>query len=421
MVGFDFFPKEPVVTVVGMGYIGLPTAVLFAAANLDVIGFDIDEKTIKQLQAGNITIMEPGLQEIFSQALNEKKITIKNKLGTSDVFIICVPTPFSLQPDGSKVADLSFVERASVMVGAYLKKGDVVVLESTVPPGTTEEVMGPLLEKCSNLKLINEDFYIAHCPERVLPGNMIMELHENDRIIGSSNAKVCDFLKYIYGKIVTKGHIWITDTKTAELCKLAENTYRDINIAYANELSMICDELDIDVWQLIKLANRHPRVNIMNPGPGVGGHCLAVDPWFIVERVPEKSQLIRKAREINEYKPEWIVDKIEKILKINAEHPSDVLIAILGLAYKADIDDLRESPSVHIAHKLQERGYSIIACEPSIPILDKYKEIPIVTLAEAKNKADFFVYSVNHACFEGFGRGIDKNKILDITGSINFS
>ncbi|QVL37698.1 nucleotide sugar dehydrogenase [Aminirod propionatiphilus] len=404
------------ISVVGMGYIGLPTSTLFASVGFNVEGFDVNYKLIESLQKGRITIVEPHLQELFSDVLNKRTLKPVNRLDYSDIFIICVPTPFLIDSEGSKVADLSYIERASEMVGSKLKTGSIVVLESTVPPGTTMNIMSPILERASGL-IQGKDFFVAHCPERVLPGNMLAELRRNDRIIGSSDPNVGQLLREIYGYIVTEGHIFITDDKTAELCKLVENTYRDINIAFANELSMICDDLSIDVHGLISLANHHPRVNIMNPGPGVGGHCLAVDPWFIVEKSPQKSCLIRQARKINEYKPEWIVTKIQERLYSLFSDRKDITLAIFGLAYKPDIDDLRESPSVYIALKLKKIGYQVIASEPNVDF-ECYKGIPLFSAKEALEKADFVIYSVPHSIFREFISEINLKNNFDITGTI---
>ena len=405
---------DKTITVVGMGYIGLPTATLFASAGYRVKGYDINENTINTLKTGKITIVEPGLQDLFSLVINEGKLEPSNEIESSDLFIICVPTPF-INDNGVKKADLTFVESAAKNVGSHLQKGNMVVLESTVPPGTTGEVMVPILEEESGLKC-REDFFVAHCPERVLPGNMLFELRHNDRIIGIQDEGTGLILKKIYSSIVTDGNIYITDDKTAELCKLVENTYRDVNIAFANELSMLCHEMDINVWELINLANKHPRVNIMKPGPGVGGHCLAVDPWFIVDRVPKESRIIRTCRETNEYKTEWVIERIQK--KINDEfgETKNIIVGILGLAYKPDIDDLRESPALHIAMSLHETGYEVLACEPHISMNSGFNGIELVEFTDLIQKADILIYAVAHSKFKQASGLIDSKPVFDAVG-----
>lgn len=402
------------ITVVGMGYIGLPTATLFASAGYKVKGYDINKKTINTLKTGKITIVEPGLQHLFSLVISEGKLEPTTKLESSDLFIICVPTPF-INDNGVKKADLKFVESAARSVGSHLHKGNMVVLESTVPPGTTGEVMVPILEEVSGLKC-GEDFFVAHCPERVLPGNMLYELRHNDRIIGIQDEGTGHILKKIYSSIVTDGNIYITEDKTAELCKLVENTYRDVNIAFANELSILCHEMDINVWELINLANKHPRVNIMKPGPGVGGHCLAVDPWFIVDRMPEQSKIIRTCRETNEYKTEWIIERIKEKIHQEFGDKGEITVGILGLAYKPDIDDLRESPALHIATKLHEDGYEVIACEPHVPLNRGFDGIELTEFSKLIERSDFIVYAVAHSKFKQASGLIDSKPVFDAVG-----
>jgi len=406
--------KELKITVVGMGYIGLPTATLFASAGYKVMGYDIDEHTINTLESGKITIVEPGLQELFSTVISKGALKPTNILEPSDLFIICVPTPFSTT-DGERKADLSYVRHASEEIGRVLKRGNIVVLESTVPPGTTSHIVAPILEKTSGLTQ-EADFFTAHCPERVLPGKMLYELRHNDRIIGSDDEETGNILKEIYSSIVTDGHIYLTDDKTAELCKLVENTYRDVNIAFANELSMICDKLGIDVWKLIRLANKHPRVNIMRPGPGVGGHCLAVDPWFIVEQVPELAKVIRTCRETNEYKTQWITEKIDERIHSELGDRKGIKVGILGLAYKPNIDDLRESPALHIASSLCGKGYKVLACEPNIAQDRKFEGIDLVDLTDLVERSDFVVYAVAHTKFAYALPFIGGKPIFDAVG-----
>jgi len=411
----DRIDKSTNITIIGMGYIGLPTATMFAAAGYKVKGFDVNKIVIDTLKSGKIHIVEPDLQGLFKSVLDSGNLIPTDTLEESDVFIICVPTPFKEDLD-KKQADLSYVESASREVGRVLKRGDLVILESTVPPRTTDDIMGKTLEEESSLR-INEDFLVAHCPERVLPGKILHELRNNDRIIGVSNKKAGELTKELYSSIVTGGNIYLTDTVTAEMCKLVENTFRDINIAFANELSIICDELDINVWELVQLANKHPRVNILDPGAGVGGHCLAVDPWFIVEKFPKTARLIRTARETNDYKPKWIVKKVVEDIqkKLSAKK---ITIGILGLAYKPNIDDLRESPALEIAKGLLELGYNVIACEPNSE-QSEINSIANLNLDEMIDKSNYLVYAVPHNQFkDGYKDKIRAKPFFDAVGEM---
>lgn len=344
------------ITVVGLGYIGIPTAITLADAGFSVCGFDVNEKVIDSLSAGKLHIVEPGLPEAFKNALAGGRLTFEKQLTPADVFYISVPTPFSME-NGKPKSDISYVEAAAHSVGKVLREGNLVILESTVPPKTTEK-MTAILEQESGID--SGKFYTAHCPERIIPGNMLYELKHNDRIIGSSSKEGQKIAAGIYQKMLDGGKIHITDDITAEMCKLAENTFRDINIAYANELSVICDKLGIDVFELISLANCHPRVNILTPGVGVGGHCIAIDPWFLCDCFPDEAKVIEAARRRNDAKPYFVADKAEQALN----YDKTKTIAVLGLSYKANIDDFRESPSVVLAHELEIRGYKVIACEP---------------------------------------------------------
>ena len=296
------------ITVVGLGYIGLPTAVVMAGAGHHVKGFDAKKEVCESLCGGRIHIVENHLQEAFTEVRENGCLEITDEISASDIYVVCVPTPFQ-EEENEKVADLSYVESAAKEVAKVLKKGDLVILESTVPPHTTA-MMTKILAEESGLE--KSDFYTAHCPERVLPGRILYELKHNDRIIGAEDPKAAQITKELYETFVVEGHCYVCDDVTAELCKLAENTFRDINIAYANQLSMLCEKAGIDVFRLIELANKHPRVSILTPGLGVGGHCLAVDPWFIVEKYGEDATLIRTAREINEKKPLWVKDQVLK-------------------------------------------------------------------------------------------------------------
>lgn len=401
------------ITIVGMGYIGLPTSIAFANVGFKVKGFDVNEEVINTLKSGKIHIVEPDLQEAFKKVLDNGNFIPVNNLEESDVFIICVPTPFK-NNEKEKIADLSYVESASEIVSKYVRNGNLVILESTVPPMTTEEIMGKTIEKNTELK-INDDFYVAHCPERVLPGKILYELKHNDRIIGASNKKAEEITKKLYENILEEGKAYTTDTNTAEMCKLVENTYRDINIAFANELSVICDKAGIDVFELISLANKHPRVNILTPGVGVGGHCLAVDPWFIVEKFPNEAKVIRSSREVNDYKPQWVVKKIEE--KIKNDFDKKPIIGILGLAYKPNIDDLRESPSIEIALTLKEKGYDVIACEPNVE-KEEIKGIKNYDLEDIIKEADYLVLTLAHKEFKEKKELLKNKKVYNIIGSI---
>ena len=324
------------ISVVGLGYIGLPTAIILGLNEHNVRGFDIDESIVTKLNEGHIHIVEKGLQPLFEEVIEDGNFKAYSELQESDIYIISVPTPFR-EGRADKVADLSYVENAAEMVAEKLKEGDLVILESTVPPGATRRMTDLLAEKSG---LSRESFYTAHCPERVLPGNIMYEMEHNDRIIGAEREESALKAKELYETFLKGGMIFVTDDVTAEMCKLVENSYRDVNIAFANELSIICDKLKIDTRNLIELANKHPRVNILSPGIGVGGHCLAVDPYFITGEFKEESALIDTARQVNSFKPLYISKRIEDMVDGN----KDAKIAILGMSYKPDIDDFRESP-----------------------------------------------------------------------------
>ena len=399
--------KDLTITILGMGYIGLPTAIAFAKVGFSVRGFDVNKKVIETLKSGKIHIVEPSLQEAFEEVLKSKKLIPVDKLEKSDVFIIAVPTPFKKDHE-DKIADLSYVESASKLVATVLEENNLVILESTVPPMTTK-LMTDILEKESRIS--RDKFMSVHCPERVLPGRILYELEHNDRVIGAERREAGEYTKLIYDVMVKEGTCYITDDITAEMCKLVENTFRDVNIAFANELSVICDKLGIDVFKLIKLANKHPRVNILTPGAGVGGHCLAVDPWFIVEKFPKEANVIREARLINDYKPRFIANKVDEILKGNKE----LTIGVLGLAYKPDIDDLRESPAMEIAEILRDRGYKIVGCEPNVDSKE-VNGFKLYTLDEIVEKANYLVLAQGHREFKEKIKLLNSKKIYDCLG-----
>ena len=376
------------ITVMGLGYIGLPTAITLAEAGFEVCGFDVNKKTIETLQGGHIHIVEPGLQEAFEKAVAHGHLHFSDTLGKSDVFYISVPTPFYRDETGSHKADLKFVESAGRMAGKVLEAPNLVILESTVPPHTSE-MLARVLSEESGIPM--EKIHVAHCPERVIPGNMMYELKNNDRIVGARTPEAAEMAASIYEKVLDKGVVHKTDDLTAEMCKLTENTFRDVNIAYANELSVICDKMGIDVFELIKLANCHPRVNILTPGVGVGGHCIAVDPWFIHEKFEDITPLIYEARTVNDGKPEWVAERIGRDVKPGAK------IAVLGMSFKANIDDTRESPSVLFANILKGKGYEVIACEPFIK--GDVAGFQNHTLEEAMAECDYAVITLMHTPF----------------------
>ncbi len=403
------------VCVVGLGYIGLPTAVVLARAGMKVVGVDVREETVARINAGEAHIVEPDLDGLLHHVVREGKLRASTAPESADVFVIAVPTPFQ---DGH-VPDLSYVEAASRSVAPHIEPGNLVVLESTVPPGATEQMVSWILEERPDLEppgAGDSSFYAAHCPERVLPGRIIVELVENDRAVGGVTEESSAVAKRFYQSFV-RGECVTTTARTAELAKLAENAYRDVNIAFANELSMIADRLDVDPWALISRANRHPRVNILQPGPGVGGHCIAVDPWFIVHAAPEEARFIQAARETNLRKTNWVFDRVVSV--VDGMHP-EARIACLGLAYKADVDDLRESPALDIALRLAERYPGrVVAVEPHIrelPPNATARGLRLSTLDEEVEGASILVGLVNHRAFQGSLGVEDGRSIVDAQG-----
>ncbi|EAK6437038.1 UDP-N-acetyl-D-mannosamine dehydrogenase [Campylobacter jejuni] len=389
------------VCVIGLGYIGLPTAAIFASRKIKVIGVDINQNIVDIINKGKIHIVEPGLDILVHMVVNDGYLKATTLPEEADAFIIAVPTPFK---GDNHEPNLDYIEMASKAIAKVLKKGNLVILESTSPVGTIEQMAKWLAEERSDLSFPHQcgevsDIKIAHCPERVLPGQVIRELVENDRIIGGMTQKCAEYAIRLY-KIFVQGECIMTNARTAEMTKLTENSFRDLNIAFANELSILCDKLDINVWELIKLANRHPRVNILQPGCGVGGHCIAVDPWFIVYQNPNEAKIIKTAREVNDNKPNFVVQKIKKKIK-------DILgpkIACLGLAFKPDIDDLRESPALDIVIKLaSENASQILVVEPNIkqlPLkLQNKRNIKLVCLSQALDEADVVAVLVRHKEF----------------------
>ncbi|MBN3816825.1 UDP-N-acetyl-D-mannosamine dehydrogenase [Paraburkholderia sp. Se-20369] len=388
-----------VISVIGLGYIGLPTAAAFASRRKTVVGVDVNRIAVDTINRGEVHIVEPELDMLVRAAVTQGHLRATQEVEPADAFLIAVPTPFS---EGRK-PDLSYVEAASRAIAPVLKAGDLVVLESTSPVGTTERIAAWLADMRPELTFPQQageqsDIRIAHCPERVLPGHVIRELVENDRVIGGMTRRCSEAATELY-RVFVRGECVLTDVRTAEMCKLTENAFRDVNIAFANELSMICESLDINVWELIRLSNRHPRVDILQPGPGVGGHCIAVDPWFIVDSAPEHARLIRTARTVNDDKPHHVIDRIEHV----ARRFREPVVACLGLAFKADIDDLRESPAVEIVRALAERAIGeVIVVEPNVGALPGSLEgsAVLVELADALARADIVVILVDHRQFK---------------------
>lgn len=386
------------VSVVGLGYIGLPTAAVFASRKIQVIGVDVNQHCVDTINRGQIHIVEPDLDMVVHAAVTEGYLRASTQPEPADAFLIAVPTPFK----EDFTPDLSYIESASKAIAPVLKSGDLVILESTSPVGATEQMSAWLAEARPDLSFPQtageaSDIRVAHCPERVLPGHVLRELVQNDRVIGGMTTKCSEAAKALY-KTFVEGECVVTSARTAEMCKLTENSFRDVNIAFANELSIICEKLGVNVWELIQLANRHPRVNILQPGPGVGGHCIAVDPWFIVDSAPKESRLIRTAREVNDSKPGFVIDQVVAAAK-DLQNP---LIACFGLAFKANIDDLRESPAVEIVAQLAERNIGrIVAVEPNIQELPKKlaENIELFSVEAALEQADIIVLLVDHEAF----------------------
>ena len=373
------------ICIVGLGYIGLPTATMFSCYGHKVIGVDVNEKVVNNINKGKIIIEEPNLEELVEDVVKKGNLIASISPKESDVFIISVPTPIK----DDKTSDMSYVISATKSIVKYLKEGNIVILESTSPVGTTEEVVKPIIEE-SGLK-VGRDIMLGYCPERVIPGKIIYELKNNDRVIGGIDKKSAEEIRKIY-KTIVDGNIYLTDCKTAELCKLMENTYRDVNIALSNELLLICDKLNINVWEVIEYSNKHPRVNLHTPGPGVGGHCLAVDPWFIIEKEPELSNIIKSSRLLNDSMPEYVYNKINKILQKDKSKK----ITILGITYKANTDDMRESPIIKLIDKLLKNNYNVKVFDPYI----KDFQINCQSILEACKDSDLLILGVNHDYFK---------------------
>ncbi|ASE10508.1 UDP-N-acetyl-D-mannosamine dehydrogenase [Kocuria rhizophila] len=406
------------VVFVGLGYIGLPTAVVMANHGVRVHGVDVNASAVERIQRGEVTIVEPGLEEQLKKAVDSGQLTATTEMQHGDAFVIAVPTPFKENYEG----DLSYIMSAAESIAPQLRGDETVILESTSPPRTTQKLAAKVMELRPDLSLGGEDgkpvVHFAYCPERILPGKALEELISNDRIIGGSTPEAARRAKEVYASFC-QGELLATDDVTAELSKLTENSFRDVNIAFANELSLIADTLGIDVWELIELANHHPRVNILQPGPGVGGHCIAVDPWFIVAADRENSRLIRTAREVNDGKPKWVISKVEEA----CSHVESPVIAALGLAFKANIDDLRESPAMNITKDLAEHvsHATVLAVEPNVSELPKglqgLTNVEFADYQDAIERADVILLLVDHDEFKTLPATALKGKaVVDTKG-----
>lgn len=402
-------------SVIGLGYVGLPTAAVFADAGLEVRGVDVNQAAVASINAGQPHIVEPNLESLLRRVVEAGKLSASTEASATDVYAIAVPTPFC----AGKTPDLSFIEKAAHMIAPHLAPGALVILESTSPVGATEKLCAWLAEDRPDLTFPHKagdlaQVQVAHCPERVLPGKVLHEVVHNDRVIGGMT-RHCAARAVAFYQLAVKGTCHVTDARTAELAKLTENAFRDVNIAFANELSLICHDLEIDPWELIAMANRHPRVNILNPGPGVGGHCIAVDPWFIVDSAPERARLIRAAREINDAKPGWVVERIAK----KAERLSQPVIACLGLAYKPDVDDLRESPSIEVVRQVVARELGeVLVVEPYIDALpDSLPGAELADFRDAFNRSDIVVFLTGHSAFRNVRLSdLDGKIVIDSCG-----
>ena len=408
------------ICVIGLGYVGLPTAAIIASHDITVSGVDVDKKTVETINKGEIHIIEPDLDIMVRNAVNLGKLYASTSIEPADAFIIAVPTPFK----GKNEPDLKYLEQAIQAVATVLKPGNLVILESTSPVGTTKQISCWLSDARPDLEFPDlknapnsqqHNIYIAHSPERVLPGRILVELVKNDRVIGGLTRACSERAKDLYSSFVT-GTCHLTDADTAELVKLAENAYRDTNIAFANEMSLVCDKLNVDIWDMIDLANLHPRVDILNPGPGVGGHCIAVDPWFIVHSARKQTPLIQASRKVNDTKPDWVVERALELTDPLAT------IACLGLSYKSDIDDLRESPALKIIENLAAKHFGpILVAEPNIPELPLYlnadENIKYCLYERAIQEADTVIVLTDHKEFKGIDLSRLENKmVIDTRG-----
>lgn len=415
------------VSVIGLGYIGLPTAAMFASRKIRVIGVDVNRNTVDVINRGEVHIVEPDLDMVVHAAVTEGYLRATTEPQPADAFLIAVPTPFKGE---NHDPDLSYIEAASRAIAPVLRPGNLVILESTSPVGATESMAGWLADARPDLTFPQthgeqSDIRIAHCPERVLPGKVMQELITNDRVIGGMTPRCSKAAAELYRTFVTGKCVIASGPKVAEMAKLTENSFRDVNIAFANELSLICDKLDMDVWELVRLANRHPRVNILQPGPGVGGHCIAVDPWFIVSSAPEEARLIRTAREVNDCKPEWVLEKVRLAISAHlmanpGKSAEDVTLACYGLTFKPDIDDVRESPALRIVQKLiQQHAGELLVVEPHIHELPRGLNGARLVDFEVAIASDVHVMLVDHTPFKR--SAFPKGDIVDTRGIWEFA
>ena len=400
--------KDMKVCIIGLGYIGLPTGALLANAGYSVHGVDVNQRAVDVINQGKIHIVEPDLDTFVHSAVGSGRLRASTIPAEADIFMICVPTPFLNDGNPVPQPDLSYVEAAAKAIAQYVRPNNIVILESTSPVGTTE-LGRDTLSQCG---VDVASIHFSYCPERVLPGRIMIELIENDRIVGGLTAAATDVTAAFY-KTFVQGEVLKTDSRTAEMCKLVENSSRDVGIAFANELSILCDGLGIDVNELIRFANRHPRVNILQPGCGVGGHCIAVDPWFIVAKDPKNANLIRTAREVNNYKSKWVVEKVKNVaLKFQIDNGKPARIACMGLTFKPDIDDLRESPALAVAESLRDAQFDVVAVEPNI---ETYKGLKLVSVAKGVMDSDIVVFLVKHRQFASLNT--QRKQVLDFCGA----
>ena len=415
---------KPKIVIIGLGYIGLPTAAVLASSGHVVVGVDIVPQVVEGINRGEVHIVEPDLDGLVRSAVLSGRLRAVLEAEPSDIYLIAVPTPFK----NGHQPDLTYIKKAAQAIAPFLSPKNLVILESTSPVGTTEKLATWLATERPDLAFplgqqAQVDINLAYCPERVLPGSIVSELVNNDRVIGGLTPQCSAHARKFYESFV-RGQCIETDARTAELTKLTENSFRDVNIAFANELSVICDELGINVWELIELANRHPRVNVLKPGPGVGGHCIAVDPWFIVDSAPSSARLIRMAREVNNSKPEWVIEKVARAVELAQRRLGrKVIVACLGLAFKANIDDLRESPSLEIVVRIAELQLTsrLLVVEPyveALPIpLSANALVQLIELDEALSEADIVVLLVDHVQFRSVERDALKGKmVIDTRG-----
>lgn len=399
------------ISVIGLGYIGLPTAAVLANVGHDVTGIDVKEKVINNLKNGILHIEEVGLEKLVKKVINNKKLKVKKGISPAEVFIIAVPTPFLKGHNKIPTPNIEFIIQATEEIAKVIQPNNLIILESTSPVGTTKTIFRIIK---NNTNLLKNEINIAYCPERVLPGNILQELKSNDRVIGGINSKSEELAKEVYSTFCS-GKIHTTNSETAELVKLTENAFRDVNIAFSNEISIICDELNISTRELIYLSNKHPRVNILNPGCGVGGHCIAVDPWFIASQVPNKSDLIQTARKINNKKSEWVIEKIKlKHAHLKKEFKKEIVVGFFGLTYKANVDDVRESPALEIIKSFIDTKIRFLVCEPN---LSEHNFIKLDSLKEVTTKSDYLVFLVPHKEFKNME--IKNKEYLDVCGAID--